>query len=145
LREEQLQLADIHQIYVPLVIKLSPDERDEELKKMADIILNYGIDAIIATNTTCARATVRDLPYGDEMGGLSGRPLAKQSTHSLRVLREIVGDAVTLIGAGGIDSSAVAAEKIEAGASLVQVYTGLIYRGPGLVETLVNGLATQGG
>lgn len=139
LREEQLQLADLHQRYVPLVVKLSPDETDETLKRMAEVIVSLGIDGIIATNTTCARDAVNSLPHGDEVGGLSGRPLAMQSTHCLRVLKQVVGDDVTLIGVGGIDSPAVANEKLEAGASLLQVYTGLIYQGPGLVKTLVDG------
>ncbi len=140
LREEQLQLADIHQRYVPLVVKLSPDETDEELKKMADIILSYGIEGIIATNTTCARNAVHNLPYGSEEGGLSGKPLTGQSTHCLQVLKSVVGNEICLIAAGGIDNPVVAAEKLAAGASLLQVYTGLIYQGPNLVEKLVAGL-----
>ena len=136
LREEQLQLSELHQRYVPLVVKISPDETDETLKQMADVIVSLGIDGIIATNTTRARSAVHTLPYGNELGGLSGKPLARQSTHCLRVLKQIVGDDVTLIGVGGIDSPEVANEKLQAGASLLQVYTGLIYQGPGLVKKL---------
>jgi dihydroorotate dehydrogenase len=139
LREEQLQLADIHQRYVPLVVKISPDETDEALKQMAEVVVSLGIDGMIATNTTCAREGVVGLPYGDESGGLSGRPLASQSTHCLRILKQVVGDEVTLIGVGGIDSAGVANEKLEAGASLLQVYTGLFYQGPGLLKTLTQG------
>ncbi len=142
LREEQLQLADVHQRYVPLVVKVSPDETDETLKKMADVIVSLGIDGIIATNTTCARDAVHTLPYGDEQGGLSGQPLGLQSTHCLRVLKQVVGNDVALIGVGGIDTPVVANEKLQAGASLLQVYTGLIYQGPGLVKTLVDGLSS---
>lgn len=138
LREEQLQLADQYQRYVPLVVKVSPDETEETLKQIADVIVSLGIDGIIATNTTCARDTVSTLPHGTEQGGLSGRPLASSSTHCLRVLKEIVGDEVTLIGVGGIDSPAIASEKLEAGASLLQVYSGLIYQGPGLVRAICN-------
>lgn len=138
LREEQLQLADQYQRYVPLVVKVSPDETEETLKQIADVIVSLGIDGIIATNTTCARDTVSALPHGTEQGGLSGRPLASSSTHCLRVLKEIVGDEVTLMGVGGIDSPAIASEKLEAGASLLQVYSGLIYQGPGLVRAICN-------
>ena len=141
LREEQLHLADVHQRYVPLVVKLSPDETDETLKKMADVIVSLGIEGIIATNTTSARDAVCDLPHGDEPGGLSGQPLALQSTHCLSVLKQVVGRDVTLIGVGGIDNPIRAIEKLQAGATLLQVYTGLIYQGPGLVNRLVDGIA----
>jgi dihydroorotate dehydrogenase len=144
LREEQLQLADVYQRYVPLVVKLSPDETDETLKKMADVMVSLGMDGIIATNTTCTRDAVQALPYGDEQGGLSGRPLALQSTHCLHVLKQVVGDDICLIGAGGIDNIASADEKLQAGASLLQVYTGLVYQGPGLVKLLVDGLKPTG-
>ncbi|MCP0914215.1 MULTISPECIES: quinone-dependent dihydroorotate dehydrogenase [Legionella] len=138
LREEQLYLADLHQRYVPLLIKLSPDETDEELKTMADAIVSCGIDGIIATNTTCTREAVKHLPHAEESGGLSGCPLAKRSTECLRVLKQIVGDEVTLIAAGGIDSAEVAQEKLAAGASLLQIYTGLIYQGPRLIKSIVD-------
>lgn len=137
LREEQLQLAELYQRYVPLVVKLSPDETDETLKKMADVMVSLGIDGIIATNTTCAREVVQQLPFGQEQGGLSGQPLGEQSTHCIRILKEIVGDEMTLIGVGGIDSPMAAHKKLDAGATLLQIYTGLIYQGPGLIKTLV--------
>ncbi|WP_133126841.1 quinone-dependent dihydroorotate dehydrogenase [Legionella nagasakiensis] len=140
LRKEQLQLMDRHQRYVPLVIKLSPDESDEALKEMAEVMISHGIDGIIATNTTCARDGVKDLLHGNEQGGLSGQPLASRSTQCLRLLKQVVGDEVTLIGAGGIDCPMVAKDKLNAGASLLQVYTGLIYQGPTLVKTLADGV-----
>lgn len=138
LREEQLHLSDRCQRYVPLVVKISPDEDDETLKKMADVMVSCGMDGMIATNTTCDRSAVHGLPHGSESGGLSGRPLGTRSTDCLRVLKSIVGDSMTLIGVGGIDSPTMAREKLAAGASLLQVYTGLIYEGPGLVEALVS-------
>ena len=138
LREEQLSLADEHQQYVPLVVKLSPDENDETLKKMAEVIVAHGIEGIIATNTTCDRQAVQGLPHSDEIGGLSGQPLAARSTHCLRVLKQVVGNDVTLIASGGIDHPDIAREKLAAGASLLQVYTGLIYQGPGLIHKLGN-------
>lgn len=136
LREEQLHLSDRHQRYVPLVVKLSPDESDDALKRIAQTILQLGIDGIIATNTTCERDAVAHLPHGSELGGLSGRPLLTRSTACLRVLKEVVGDQVTLIGVGGIDSSQAVRQKLEAGATLVQIYTGLIYQGPGLLKSI---------
>jgi dihydroorotate dehydrogenase len=141
LREEQLQLSDLYQRYVPLVIKLSPDETDETLKSMADVIVSLGIDGIIATNTTCARDAVQGLPYADEQGGLSGSPLVNKSTQCLKTLKAIVGDEVALIGVGGIDSPDIAKDKLQAGASLIQIYTGLIYQGPGLVKTLTDNIS----
>jgi dihydroorotate dehydrogenase len=136
LREEQLHLADSHQRYVPLVIKISPDESDETLKKIADVIVAKGIDGIIATNTTCARDLVKLLPYGQEEGGLSGQPLATASTYTLKLLKQRVGHDVALIGVGGIDSPRMADEKLKAGATVLQIYTGLMYQGPGLVKKL---------
>lgn len=140
LREEQLHLSDQYRRYVPIVIKLSPDESDDALKRMAGTIIQLGIDGIIATNTTCAREAVINLPHGNEAGGLSGRPLLSRSTECLRVLKQIVGDAVPLIGVGGIDSAVTARQKLEAGATLVQLYTGLIYQGPGLVKQILDDL-----
>lgn len=137
LRMEQIKLADVHQRHVPLLVKVSPDENEETLKQMTHIILKHGIEGVIATNTTCSRALVAQLPHAEESGGLSGRPVIELSLHCLRLLREYMGDAVTLIGVGGIDSQESARKKLEAGASLLQIYTGLIYQGPGLVHRLV--------
>lgn len=139
LHAEQRKLADHYQKHVPLVVKISPDEDKETLKEMTEIILNNGIDGIIATNTTCSRDLVRNLPYGEEQGGLSGQPVEQMATDCLRMLKQYTGDAITLIGVGGIDSADVAQKKIAAGASLVQVYTGLIYKGPALVSQIVRG------
>jgi dihydroorotate dehydrogenase len=140
LREEQLQLADQHQSHVPIVVKVSPDETDESLKQMANCIAELGIDGIIASNTTIAREEVSSLRDGREEGGLSGNPLFFRSTQCLRLLKQVVGDAVTLIGVGGIDSPQTAREKLDAGAQLLQVYTGLIYEGPSLIKQLVEGI-----
>ncbi|GGI79287.1 quinone-dependent dihydroorotate dehydrogenase [Legionella impletisoli] len=140
LRDEQLQLSDKHQRYVPLVVKVSPDEEDDDLKRMADVILSQGIDGIIATNTTSNREKVEHLPYGKESGGLSGRPLAHRSTHCLRLIKSVVGNQVCLIASGGIDNLDAAHEKLAAGANLLQLYTGLVYQGPSLVTKLINNL-----
>lgn len=136
LREEQRRLSDKHQRHVPLVVKFSPDESDEALKNMAEVVLTYGIEGIIATNTTCDHTLVQTLPHGHEKGGLSGQPLAERSTACLRILKEVVGGDVTLIGVGGIDCEAAGKRKLHAGASLLQVYTGLVYQGPGLIKQL---------
>lgn len=138
LRDEQHRLSDIHQVHVPMVIKLSPDESVDDLKRMAHTVVELGIEGLMATNTTAERGTVRSLRYGDEVGGLSGRPLLSSSTECLRIIKQAVGDAVTLIGVGGVDSIEAASEKLVAGADLLQVYTGLIYQGPGWVQRLVN-------
>ena len=143
LREEQLHLTDLGGRYVPLVVKLSPDESDESLKRMADVLVSLGIDGVIATNTTSARDTVRDLPHGLEAGGLSGRPLAARATTCLQILKDVAGDALTLIGSGGIDSPMIAREKLTAGASLLQVYSGLIEKGPWLIQHLLHGLLDE--
>lgn len=136
LREEQLHLADRHQRYVPLVIKISPDEADDTLKTMAEVMLDIGVDGIIATNTTVAREPGITDPHGQEQGGLSGSPLKNRAMHCLQVMRQIVGHRITLIASGGIDSPAEANSRFQAGASLLQVYTGLIYQGPALISTL---------
>lgn len=140
LQMEQIKLSDQFQRHVPLVVKVSPDETDETLKQMTEIILHHGVEGIIATNTTCSRELVKHLPHAEEQGGLSGRPLTDLSNQCLRLLKQYVGDELTLIGVGGIDSSISAQEKLNAGASLVQVYSGLIYQGPELVSRIVTGL-----
>lgn len=136
LRNLQLSLADNHKRYVPMALKISPDETDDVLQTMAKVSLNNNIDAIVATNTTCSRQNILDKKYSNEKGGLSGRPLFAQSTHCLGIIKDVVGDEVTLIGVGGVDSVASAQAKIDAGASLVQLYTGLIYDGPSLIRRL---------
>lgn len=142
LRQAQLNLTEEYKRYVPLLIKVSPDETDESLKTMAEILCKHGIDGIIATNTTCARTQVQSETHAQEAGGLSGRPLQQRSTDCLRLLKEIVGNDMTLIGVGGIDSEAIARQKLAAGADLLQVYTGLIYQGPGLIANLTKNLSS---
>lgn len=140
IRAQQIKLSDTCQRHVPLLVKVSPDEDLETIKQMAEIILSSGVEGIIATNTTCSRQGVEHSPYANETGGLSGTPLWEPSTQCLRLLKQYVGNAITLIGVGGIDSCETAQAKLNAGASLVQVYSGLIYRGPKLVYELASGL-----
>ncbi len=145
LSEEQKRLSDQLQRHVPLVVKVSPDETDETLKQMTEVILRHGIEGIIATNTTCAREMVKNIPHAEESGGLSGKPITDLSNRCLRLLKQYVGNELTLIGVGGIDSCITAQEKLDAGASLIQVYSGLIYKGPSLVSKLISGLKVFSG
>lgn len=138
LKSQQLRLADSTKRYVPLVVKLSPDETDETLLRMADVIALNQLDGIIATNTTCDKSLVIDEAHGGEEGGLSGKPLLHRSTACLKILRNSVGSQMTIIAAGGITDIDAAAEKYAAGASLIQLYTGLVYQGPSLVHSLAN-------
>lgn len=140
LSEEQKRLSDKLQRHVPLVVKVSPDETDETLKQMTEVILHHGIEGIIATNTTCSRDMIKNIDHAEEAGGLSGKPVTDLSNRCLRLLKQYVGKELTLIGVGGIDSCVSAQEKLDAGASLIQVYSGLIYKGPSLVSQLISGL-----
>jgi dihydroorotate dehydrogenase len=126
-------LAEQHGKRVPLALKVAPDLRDEEIRDIADAVRRYRIDAVIATNTSLTRTGVTGLEHWEEAGGLSGAPIRGLATEVLRKFASRLQGETLLIGAGGILSGADAAEKLRAGASLVQLYTGLIYRGPGLV------------
>ncbi len=134
LKEEQKKLAEIHGRYVPIALKIAPDLAVEQVREIADLLVEHGFDAVIATNTTLARDTVQNLKNGTEAGGLSGAPVRDKSTQVIRQLAARLQGRIPIIGVGGILSGADAAEKIAAGASLVQVYSGLIYRGPALVK-----------
>ena len=133
LRHRQAGLADAHGRYVPLLVKIAPDLEDDAMDDIARRLQASGIDGVIATNTTLDRSTVAGHPLAGEAGGLSGRPVFERSTERLAALARRLDGALPIIGVGGIFSAADARAKIEAGASLVQVYTGLIYRGPALV------------
>ena len=122
---------------VPLVLKLAPDLHPEQIAAIAQCVERYGIDGVIATNTSLSREGVEGLPHAAEAGGLSGAPIKDRATAVLRELKALL-PAITLIGAGGIMSGRDAAEKFAAGASLVQLYTGLVYRGPALVGECVS-------
>ncbi|MFO1313420.1 MAG: quinone-dependent dihydroorotate dehydrogenase [Burkholderiales bacterium] len=137
LKAEQRKLAQKHGRYVPLAIKIAPDLDDDAIRGVARVLVAEKMDAVIATNTTLARDAVKGLPHAEEAGGLSGAPLFERSTEVVRVLAKALDGAMPIVGVGGIDSGERAAAKIEAGATLVQIYTGLIYRGPGLVRACV--------
>jgi dihydroorotate dehydrogenase len=140
LKTTQTALAAEYGKYVPLLIKIAPDLEPAELQDIAVRLLAYEIDGVIATNTTSARTGVAHLRHGQESGGLSGAPLYERATDIVRELHRITQGKIPIIAAGGIFSAAHAAAKIEAGASLVQLYTGLIYQGPGLVKACVKAL-----
>jgi dihydroorotate dehydrogenase len=133
LKREQESLARTHGKRVPLALKIAPDLETEEIIQIADLLLQYRIDGVIATNTTLSRQGVEDLPHGKEGGGLSGAPLRLKSTSVVKQLSLALQDKIPIIGVGGILEGLDAEEKIRAGASLVQLYSGLIYRGPPLV------------
>lgn len=137
LKERQKELAQTRGKYVPLALKIAPDMTEEEIIQVADALIRHGIDGVIATNTTLDRALVEGMPHAHEAGGLSGRPLQNKSTEVIRLLHHELKGKIPIIGVGGIDSVIAAKEKMMAGASLVQVYTGFIYQGPGLVKNIV--------
>lgn len=126
-------LCDQYGVRKPLFLKIAPDLDQTDIKLIADLLLEFKIDAVIATNTTIARDAVKGLQFGEELGGLSGAPVRIASTEIVQNLKQYLGDAIPIIGVGGILSGKDALEKVEAGASLVQIYSGLIYRGPQLI------------
>ena len=132
LKQEQSILAQAHGRYVPLVIKISPDVDEAQLAMIASVLLRYELDGVIATNTTLSRVGVFG-KHSQESGGLSGAPLQALSTRIVRQLAQHLQGAMPIIAVGGIMDGASARAKIEAGASLVQLYSGLIYQGTGLV------------
>jgi dihydroorotate dehydrogenase len=127
-------LSDQYGMRKPLFLKIAPDLDGNDLKLIADLSIEFGIDAIIATNTTIARDAVQGLEFGQETGGLSGAPVRLPSTKVIKILKDYLGDALPIIGVGGILSGKDAQEKVAAGASLIQVYSGLIYQGPKLIN-----------
>jgi dihydroorotate dehydrogenase len=141
LKDKQQRLSDLHGKLVPLALKIAPDLDDEQVKEIAATLLRHKIDGVIATNTTLSRTAVTGMKHGDEAGGLSGKPVFEASNSVIRKLRAELGSEVPIIGVGGIMSGDDACEKLAAGASLVQIYTGLIYRGPALVTECVEALA----
>ncbi|KAF1040311.1 MAG: Dihydroorotate dehydrogenase (quinone) [Herbaspirillum frisingense] len=140
LKSAQRRLADHHGRYVPVALKIAPDMDDEQVKNVADALLRHQIDGVIGTNTTITRDAVKGMPHGEEAGGLSGKPVLELSNKVIRGLKAELGDALPIIGVGGIFSGADAKAKIDAGASLVQLYTGLIYQGPALVRECAEAL-----
>ena len=140
LREAQERLGAQHGRRVPMLVKVAPDLSDDDIDAAARVLGDLGVDGVIATNTTVSRIPVEGARHAEEQGGLSGRPLMGQSTTVLRMMRTRLPESIPLIGVGGILSGADAVTKMAAGASLVQCYSGLVYRGPGLVRECVEAI-----
>jgi dihydroorotate dehydrogenase len=140
LDEARKRLSDRYGVRKPLFLKIAPDLDTADINLIADLLMEFGIDAIIATNTTIARDAVQGMQHCEEAGGLSGAPVRAASTQVIKTLKARLGNNLPIIGVGGILSGADAREKIMAGASLVQIYSGLIYRGPDLVNECAKAL-----
>lgn len=138
LKHEQQMVVHQHKRYVPLVVKLSPDLSSDEVDTIAQVLLQQRIDGVIATNTTLQRKGIETSPFANEAGGLSGKPLQMLSTQIIQQLHAVLKDRIPIIGVGGIMDKSSAEEKIKAGASLLQIYTGFIYHGPALIRELAS-------
>ncbi len=143
LQNARKELEDQHQKHVPLVVKIAPDLSTDQVDAIAAVLQNYGIDGVIATNTTLSRNAVKGMRYANETGGLSGPPVHELSLAVISRLRQQLGKEFAIIGVGGILAGQQAQEKIKAGANAIQLYTGLIYKGPGLITECVNALGGQ--
>jgi dihydroorotate dehydrogenase len=139
IKQKQLELEEKYGSYVPVLVKIAPDMDDVAIEQVVECIVTQGMDGIIATNTTLSRDAVKGLEHADEAGGLSGNPVTDMSTDVIRKIRAI-NKAIPIIGVGGIHDAKSAKEKLDAGASLVQVYTNFIYQGPKLIKDIVQGL-----
>lgn len=143
LKFEQTRLADKHGKYTPLAIKIAPDLQPLQVNEIAELLIKNHIDCVIATNTTLSREGVTGFNHAEEAGGLSGAPLAHRADAVIRHLHTHLQGAIPIIGVGGIMSAADAKNKMAAGANLVQIYTGLIYHGPGLVQSIAKTICTR--
>ena len=144
LTDERKRLEDQHGKRVPMAVKIAPDIADSSIPQIADQLVEHCMDAVIATNTTTERGGVKGAKHADEAGGLSGRPLTKRATQVVHLLANHLQGTLPIIGVGGIMSGSDAVEKIQAGASLVQLYTGFIYSGPKLVTECVEAIRRSG-
>jgi len=140
LKQSQARLAAQYGHYVPLAVKIAPDLQDEDIEYIAEQLVLHRIDAVIATNTTITRTGIEGLSLAAETGGLSGRPLKALATYTLSRLCQALDGRIPVIGVGGITDGMSAADKLTAGASLVQVYTGFIYQGPDLIQQAVSAI-----
>lgn len=140
LKAQQAELADKYGIYKPLLVKIAPDLMDDQLHFIAEQLLLLKLDGVIATNTTVSRHNLSQYAIACESGGLSGAPLFDQSTQVVKKLRAALGKDFPIIGTGGIMSVQDAKNKLESGANLVQLYTGLVYHGPQLIKQIIRGL-----
>lgn len=141
LKNEQQKLAQEQGVYKPIAVKIAPDMDENEIRMVAEALMSYEMDGVIATNTTLSREGVEGMPFADEQGGLSGGPLTDKSTEVITALAAELNGKLPVIGVGGIVDGTSAADKIRAGASLVQVYSGFIYRGPDLIKEASEAIA----
>jgi len=140
LKEEQLKLQAAQDKYTPIAVKIAPDLTDEEIRHIAALLVEFGMDGVIATNTTIARDKIQGHIHANEAGGLSGAPVKDSSTRVVKGLATELNGKLPIIAAGGILSGTDAQEKLAAGASLVQIYSGLIYKGPTLIEEILSAI-----
>tara|TARA_B100002003_G_scaffold192023_1_gene181190 strand:- start:248 stop:1267 length:1020 start_codon:yes stop_codon:yes gene_type:complete len=140
IKDEQLKCEKEHGRYVPVAVKIAPDMDDDGIRFVASALRETGLDGVIATNTTVSRDAVAGHPYANEAGGLSGVPVREASLRVIKGLYAELGESLPIIGVGGITDGESAAEKVRAGAKLVQIYTGFIYRGPQLIKEAVEGI-----
>lgn len=138
IKNKQNELAETHNKYIPVAVKIAPDLSIEELVQISDSLVRHNIDGVIATNTTLDRQLVTGFKHSQQAGGLSGRPVQSKSTEIIRQLSRELNGKMPIIGVGGIDSAIAAREKMEAGASLVQIFSGFIYKGPKLIKDIIN-------
>lgn len=143
LKQAQAEQHAKHQRYVPMAVKVAPDLQPDELLQLADTFSRYQVDAVIATNTTLDRDAVSGIEHSEQAGGLSGRPLFAKSTEIVRQFKQALPAEMPIIAAGGIASAEEAQQKIDAGADLVQIYSGLIYQGPALIHNIINTLQVR--
>lgn len=143
LKSEQSKLAQAHGKYVPLVVKIAPDLETAQIESIAALLMQHQMDGVIATNTTISRLGIEHLPIARESGGLSGAPLTQRATAIIHQLHHLLQGAIPIIGVGGIMSENDAQDKLKAGASLIQLYTGLIYHGPDLVKKIAQVICTD--
>jgi len=136
LKSEQAKLTQIHGKYVPMAVKIAPDLDEKQIESIAALLLKHRIDGVIATNTTISRMGIEHLKLAQESGGLSGAPLTQSATAVIQQLHHFLQGAIPIIGVGGILSPDDAQDKLNSGASLIQLYTGLIYHGPGLIKEI---------
>lgn len=140
LKNEQLDLVAKHGKQVPMLVKIAPDLDPIQIAQVSESLLSNKIDGVIATNTTLERSMVAGQQYADEAGGLSGQPVRERATHVVSELKRLTNGQLPIIGVGGIGDVSSAKEKINAGADLVQIYTGFIYKGPQLIKSIVDSL-----
>jgi dihydroorotate dehydrogenase len=141
LKAEQQKLQAEYRQYVPMVVKIAPDMADDDIREVAAALIEFELDGVIATNTTISRDGVKGLMHAEQAGGLSGAPLREKSTEVIHKFAQALGGKLPIIGVGGILSGQDGADKILAGASLVQLYSGFIYRGPELIRDVNQSIA----